>query len=121
MLTYLGIALFTALFGAVYELFSHEVYSYYMIYAFAVPLVLGVLPSLLCLVRRGGRARITAVRIWMAGVITLTIGSVFQGVLEIYGTTNKLTVLYLIAGIVLLLIAAFLHLLRRNTADPVRS
>ena len=33
-----------ALFGAIYELFSHDVYSYYMIYAFAIPLLMGVLP-----------------------------------------------------------------------------
>lgn len=35
---------FLAFFGAVYEHFSHEVYSYYMIYAFAIPLFLGALP-----------------------------------------------------------------------------
>ena len=40
----LGWVLFFGLLGAVYERFSHEVYSYYMIYGFAVPLVLGVLP-----------------------------------------------------------------------------
>ena len=39
-------AVFLAFFGAVYETFSHEVYSYYMIYAFAIPLVLGTLPLL---------------------------------------------------------------------------
>ena len=32
---YLLSTVICALFGAVYELFSHEVYSYYMIYAFA--------------------------------------------------------------------------------------
>ena len=35
---YLLVSLFCALFGAVYEVFSHEVYSFYMIYAFAFPL-----------------------------------------------------------------------------------
>ena len=37
-------AFWFAFFGAVYERFSHEVYSYYMIYAFAIPLVMGALP-----------------------------------------------------------------------------
>ena len=37
-------SIFLAFFGAIYELFSHEVYSYYMIYAFAIPLVLGAVP-----------------------------------------------------------------------------
>lgn len=43
-LGYLLSALFCALFGAVYELFSHEVYSYSMIYAFLFPLAGGTLP-----------------------------------------------------------------------------
>ena len=43
---YLAAALFCALFGAVYEIFSHEVYSYPMIYAFAIPLAGGALPFL---------------------------------------------------------------------------
>ena len=42
-LIYLIVSLFCALFGAVYEMFSHEVYSYYMIYAFAFPLIGGTL------------------------------------------------------------------------------
>ncbi len=37
-LNYLWISLFCLLFGAVYELFSHGVYSMYMIYAFVFPL-----------------------------------------------------------------------------------
>ena len=39
----LGAALFCAVFGMIYEVFSHEVYSYYMIYAFVIPLLLGAL------------------------------------------------------------------------------
>ena len=35
---------FLALFGAIYEIFSHEVYSYFMLYAFAIPLAMGLLP-----------------------------------------------------------------------------
>lgn len=44
---YLLVSLFCALFGAVYEVFSHEVYSFYMIYAFAFPLAGGTLPFFL--------------------------------------------------------------------------
>ena len=40
---YAAASLFCALFGAVYELFSHEVYSYSMIYAFIIPLAGGAL------------------------------------------------------------------------------
>ena len=40
-------AIFIAVFGAIYEKFSHEVYSYYMIYAFMIPLCLGSFAYLL--------------------------------------------------------------------------
>ena len=46
---YLLSTVICALFGAVYELFSHEVYSYYMIYAFAFPLLLGAAPFFILL------------------------------------------------------------------------
>ena len=41
---YIAAAVFTALFGAVYEFFSHQVYSMFMLLAFLVPLLGGVLP-----------------------------------------------------------------------------
>lgn len=44
---YLAVTLVCAAFGAVYEIFSHGVYSYFMLYAFAFPLCGGVLPCFL--------------------------------------------------------------------------
>ena len=113
-LIYLGITLFTALFGAVYEVFSHEVYSYYMIYAFAFPLILGVLPCLNCLILDVQRVNRTAIHFWNSGVITLTVGSLFFGILEIYGTTNKLAFIYPIAGVLFLLAGMILWLISRR-------
>ena len=97
---YLPAALFCLLFGEVYELFGHGVYSVFMLGAFAVPLLLGALPF--CLMRRAGRPfpRGTADLIH-AGVATLTAGSLVQGVLEIYGTSSPLTAVYWIVGAVL--------------------
>lgn len=92
---------FLALFGAVYELFSHEVYSYFMIYAFAVPLMLGVLPYTLLLISRKHPGR-AALNLWNAGIAVLSVGCAFRGVLDIYGTTNSLTVVYPAAGSLLL-------------------
>ena len=40
---YLCVSLFLILFGAIYEYYSHGVYSYFMIYAFCLPLVFGAL------------------------------------------------------------------------------
>jgi len=103
-LRYLIISAAAALIGAVYECFSHEVYSYYMIYAFAFPLVLGAVPSLLLLKRaRSRRIPHMCSSMWQLGILTLTVGSMFQGVLEIYGTTNRLILLYLVVGSALML------------------
>ncbi|HHV10663.1 MAG TPA: hypothetical protein GXX75_10345 [Clostridiales bacterium] len=96
---YLLIALFCALFGAVYERFSHEVYSGYMIYAFAFPLAGGTLPYMMLSVsgcrRLPGRL---SLNLYNTGIATLTVGSIMQGVLDIYGTTNDLLKVYWFAG-----------------------
>ena len=100
---YLLSALFCALFGAVYELFSHEVYSCFMICAFLLPLLLGAIPFFL-LRMRGKPFPGRAADLIHAGVAALTVGSVLQGVLEIYGTTNPLVKAFWLIGAGLLLI-----------------
>jgi len=101
---YLAASVFCALFGAVYELFSHGVFSYWMIYAFFFPLLLGAIPSFL-LQRRGaafpGRAAADCIH---GGIAWLTVGSIVQGVLEIYGTTNPLVKAFWLTGAGLFLI-----------------
>ena len=91
-------ALFCALFGAVYEAFGHGVYSYGMLYAFAFPLALGVLPLYLIEILRAPYPGKALRELWHAGIAALTVGSIVTGVLEIYGTTNPLTVVYWILG-----------------------
>ena len=146
-----GIA--SAAFGLIYEFFSHEVYSFYMIYAFLIPLVPGTLLNLVIVWRavrkekylrnkedaerramkaaeaepyedseeRGGISAGTEAQAgagaffpgpftrhsWNSGLAALTIGSIFKGVLDIYGTTNKLIAVYPIAAAVLLCVSAF--------------
>lgn len=98
---YVVAALFCAMFGAVYELFSHEVYSYPMIYAFAIPLAGGALPFLAFSAGRVRRLRfpgIAARSLYHAGIAALTVGSIMRGILEIYGTTNVLLMAYWIIG-----------------------
>ena len=114
--------MFLAFFGAVYERFSHEVYSYWMIYAFAFPLVLGVLPwSVLALFDRSEPVR-SAAQLWDSGVLTLAVGSVFAGVLEIYGTTNRLWLAYPASGLALLLSGAVWSLTaKRKTGNNKNS
>jgi hypothetical protein len=106
-LAYLAAALFCLVFGAVYEHFSHGVYSNAMVYAFAYPLCLGVLPFFAACAFGGERTeRIVpsgaSAHLWAYGVATLTVGSILSGVLEIYGTDSDLLIVYPIAGAVLL-------------------
>ena len=86
--------LFCALFGAIYEVFSHEVYSYYMIYAFAIPIVLGTLAEILFARYIRIQPPGLALSMWNMAVLTLTVGCLFKGVIEIYGTTNRMVVVY---------------------------
>ena len=99
---YVLAALGCMVFGAVYECFSHQVYSGYMIFAFLFPLLMGVVPYTLlsdrdCPLRAGVVSRY----LYNSGAAALTAGSVFQGVLEIYGTTSRLSGVYWAAGALL--------------------
>lgn len=104
-------ALFCALFGAVYEVFSHEVYSFYMLYAFGFPLVGGTLPFWV-LARGSGKCcpGVAACSLYHAGIAALTVGSFVRGILDIYGTTNRLTAVYFIAGALLTVVGGLVFL-----------
>ena len=108
---------FFAFFGGVYELFSHEVYSYWMIYAFAFPLLLGVLPMLLHLKGERQRPDARTLTVWHCGLAALTVGSVMRGVVEIYGSTNRLLYVYPYAGLLLLAAAAIRERNRHDAAQ----
>ena len=121
---YLLISIFCAVFGAVYEIFSHGVYSGFMIFAFMFPLIGGALPFLLLYIAERSREKTLRDRSYFrfypsiptrsfyhCGIIALTIGSILTGVLEIYGTTNRLIIIYWFLGAALLLAGLSLHLL----------
>ena len=90
---YLLIALFLGAFALVYERFSHGAWSACMVFAWMLPLGLGALPRLIL-----PRPPVCAAMLWHCGVAALTAGSLLQGVLEIYGTTHTLMVIYPILG-----------------------
>lgn len=99
-LMYLAGSVFLAVFGFIYELFSHEVYSASMIYAFLIPLV-GGCGAFLALDLFAPEDWVFAKmprNLYHCGIMTLSVGSVFRGVLEIYGTTNQLSAVYFIVG-----------------------
>lgn len=103
---YLLISIFCALFGAIYEIFSHEVYSFYMLYAFVFPLVCGTLTFMLMYqLPQIPYPNKFSQNSYHSGIATLTVGSIIKGVLEIYGTTNYLTNWYFSIGIVFVFIS----------------
>ena len=91
---YLGITAFVGLFSTIYEINSHNVYSASMVFAFRYPLILGVgmylairfMPSDIV-------PGILPASAYAFSVGIATMRSIFIGVLEIYGTTNKNMVL----------------------------
>jgi len=100
---YLLVSLAVALFGAVYEHFSYEVYSGYMLYAWAIPMLLGTLPAVLRASRgRGPLLSVTGRKLWRAGIAVLTVGALYTGVLAIYGTSAVWSYVYGVAGAILL-------------------
>lgn len=120
-----GITIFTFIFSVIYEYFSHGVYSGFMICAAFIPLVGVVLPYTIWLRRAARRAARkdqedyrnytdrdeqetlagVADSIYRSAVSTFLLGSIFMGILEIYGTTNRLSKVYWIVGGVLLAVS----------------
>lgn len=111
-LIFILVSLFCALFGAIYELFSHMVYSYYMIYAFAIPLVFGAIPPIIVIMTTIKNPTRMTWNLYSGSIACFTMGSIFKGVLDIYGTTNVLSIIYPIAGLILLLAAVVTYLIR---------
>ena len=109
----LAVTVFTAFAGAVYEHFSHGVYSYFMIYAFAFPLLMGVAPYSVMLMRGRTPDRIF-LNLWNAAIAALCTGSFFAGVLAIAGYTNAKILVYQIAGFALAVAAVASQSLRKR-------
>ena len=108
---YLVVSVFCAVFGGIYEMFSHEVYSFYMIYAFLFPLTGGSLVfSLLHFLQIKRYPDAGTKQLYHSGIATWTVGSVVKGVLEIYGTTNALSDWYMVVGTALVLAAIVCYL-----------
>lgn len=114
---YIGVTIFAGIFSFVYELLSHQVYSNAMIYWFAIPLVLGVVPNALAL----AIPRLNVGSAWQKtmqafAVATLSVGSVLQGIVEIYGTTNSLINYFFIVGGAFLLTGIIIWIVNADRA-----
>ncbi len=115
---YVLVTCFVALFSGVYERFSFGVWSGFMAFAFAVPLVLGVLPWAVNTARESPSLPPRAAQqLWNAGTATLTLGCLFRGILDIYGTASALGIVYWVTGPVLLLSAVIAAGSRRRSVQ----
>ena len=109
-LIFFCITLFCGLFSAVYEYFSHEVYSDFMVYLFLFPFIGGVLPyAVLGLAPHIQCPSWSASRLYNSGVATLAAGSCVKGVLDIYGTTSPYVPVYWATGAVLVIIGLVVY------------
>lgn len=99
------------IFAAVYEHFSYQVYSAFMIGAFIFPLIFGVGANLIRLVVYSKR-RISEniLAVWQCSIYTLTVGSIYRGILDIYGTTNEKGALFWYTGAILAVFAVSIEL-----------
>ena len=103
---YLFLSVFIFVFAQIYEYFSHGVYSNYMLYAFLIPFLGLALPSfLLHSLKKSLPANSRF--LWKCGIASLTVGSIYKGVLEIYGTNGYFEFPYLFIGVALCIVAGF--------------
>ena len=99
---YLWSSVMCLLFGLIYEIFSHGVYSVFMLGAFLVPLLFGALPLAFAM-KKPILPGSMPLQLLGCSVLTLSLGSVFKGILDIYGTTNgKVLVFASLGGILFL-------------------
>ena len=87
----------TLIFGIIYELFSHQVYTPLMYLAFLIPLLGYIILKFV---------KMDSISIELLNIIvlSLTLGFIINGILYIYGTTNKLSYVYFYIAAVTLLI-----------------
>ena len=108
IITYIGIASFCGLFSAVYEHFSHDVYSDSMIHLFLYPLIGGASVFAILWVTGFKYPSGAPVIVYHCGIATLTVGSCLDGIFEIYGSVSAYVIYYRIIGIMLIAVSAIL-------------
>ena len=120
---------FVFVFAKIYGIFSHGVSSAFMSYAFLLPLSLIFFPKLLnlctgnrlwngSLETEEGEKKLflssLASFLWKSGVAVLTVGSLYKGVLDIYGTSGSFEWVYLVVGVLTLVSGGISALLAKK-------
>ena len=121
---------FVFVFAKIYGIFSHGVSSAFMSYAFLLPLSLIFFPKLLNLCtgnrlwngsldteeEEGKKLFLSSLAsfLWKSGVAVLTVGSLYKGVLDIYGTSGSFEWVYLVVGVLILVSGGISALLAKK-------
>ena len=111
-------SLFILLFTAIYYIFSHEIYSPYMTYAFLYPLFGGIIWTLFF-----RNSNFLAQKIYILGISILISASILQGIHDIAGTQTKYIVPYAISGslvVIISFIAKFLNFQQKENDKKVK-
>lgn len=116
---YFCFSAFTALFGSVYSAFGHGIVSYPMLLAFLYPLIMGFIPALILTLTKKGLVPCMLSRyLWHSAVACLTVGSVFRGVLDIFGShLSPYPPAYRVAGIVFLVASVIAGFALKNKKE----
>ena len=104
----IGFSIFILIFGIIYEMFSHGVVSYYMIFAFLIPLINFLINTIF--INSTIKVNKLSKNLFSMSICTFTFLSIIKGVLDIYGTTNNLIFVYLIVGLILLVTSIILFI-----------
>ena len=102
----IGFSVFVLIFGIIYEMFSHGVISYYMIFAFLIPLINFLINT--NFISSNIKINKLSKNLFSMSICSFTFLSIIKGVLDIYGTTNNLIFIYLIVGLILLVTSIIL-------------
>ena len=113
---YVFTALFCIAFNYIYSLFGHGVSSPFMSYAFVFSLVLGVVGFTVF-----GRLNLDnriAYNLYNAGIATLTVGSILQGIIDIAGADTTYPVWYFLVGTVFVAIGGLMYFYQWIQTNP---
>ena len=102
---YLIAAIGCALFAIIYAQFSHGVYSPFMTFMFAIPLVGGAGVSLALHLSRTRELPRTTRQCWALALASLTVASCLRGIFDIAGTASPYLIVYVIAAAALAIAA----------------
>ena len=114
---YVFLSLFIFVFAQIYEYFSHGVYSNYMLYAFLIPFLGLTVPRFL-LYSLKKTLPANSRFLWKSGIATFTVGSIYKGVLEIYGTNGFFEFPSLFLGVGICMVAVLMTYTKKRE-NPV--